>query len=143
MQWWGWIILGTLLLGSELLGVDAAFYLLFVGVAAIMTGLLAVFGVALAPWLQWLVFATLSLIFMVAFRRRIYTMFRGVAGDYPSGPAGEFITLDTALAPGATGRQTFRGTNWTVVNDGAAALSAGSKAKIVRVDSLTLIVTAG
>lgn len=141
MPWWGWIILGTLLLGSELLGVDAAFYLLFVGLAAVMTGLLEVAGIALEPWLQWLTFAVLSLVFMVAFRKRIYTRFRGVAADYSSGPAGDTITVETALAPGATCRQHFRGTQWTVLNEGSAALAAGAKARIVRVESLTLVIT--
>ena len=34
MPWWGWIIFGALLLGSELLIVDAGFYLVFIGIAA-------------------------------------------------------------------------------------------------------------
>ena len=33
------MIIGALLLGSELLGVDAAFYLVFIGLAAMATGL--------------------------------------------------------------------------------------------------------
>ena len=36
MPWWGWMIIGALMLGSELLGVDAAFYLVFIGVAAMI-----------------------------------------------------------------------------------------------------------
>ena len=39
MPWWGWIIFGALLLGSELLIVDAGFYLVFIGIAAAITGL--------------------------------------------------------------------------------------------------------
>jgi len=30
MPWWGWIIFGALLLGSELMFIDAAFYLVFI-----------------------------------------------------------------------------------------------------------------
>ena len=65
MPWWGWMIFGALLLGSELLIVDAGFYLVFIGVAAALTGLLEVMGLGLEPWVQWVVFSVLSLVLMV------------------------------------------------------------------------------
>ena len=34
MPWWGWMIVGALLLGSELMIVDAGFYLVLIGIAA-------------------------------------------------------------------------------------------------------------
>ena len=34
MAWWSWCILGVVLLGIELLAVDAQFYLVFAGLAA-------------------------------------------------------------------------------------------------------------
>jgi membrane protein implicated in regulation of membrane protease activity len=46
MAWWGWLIIGIFLMGAELLGVDAAFYLIFVGSAAISVGLLGMIGSA-------------------------------------------------------------------------------------------------
>ena len=39
MSWWGWIIAGAILLGAELTFVNAQFYLVFVGSAAILVGL--------------------------------------------------------------------------------------------------------
>ena len=39
MPWWGWLIIGFGLMAAELLGIEAAYYLIFVGVAAILTGL--------------------------------------------------------------------------------------------------------
>lgn len=38
MTWWGWVIGGAILLGAELAFVDAQFYLVFVGTAAIIDG---------------------------------------------------------------------------------------------------------
>ena len=34
MTWWGWMILGAVMLGAELFAVDAQFYLVFLGVSA-------------------------------------------------------------------------------------------------------------
>ena len=50
MPWWGWMIFGALLLGAELLGVDAGFYLVFIGLAAALTGLLELAGLGLAAF---------------------------------------------------------------------------------------------
>lgn len=141
MPWWGWIILGALLLGAELLGVDAAFYLLFLGVAALLTGFLDLAGVNLPLWGEWLVFAVLSVLAMVLFRKRLYQKFRGVDVDYPSGPVGEHIVLEATLPPGATHRQSFHGSEWTVSNGGQATLQQGQRARILRAESLTLIVS--
>ncbi|MBT8091090.1 MAG: hypothetical protein KJO01_12870 [Gammaproteobacteria bacterium] len=34
MTWWGWMILGAVLPGAELIAIDAQFYLLFLGISA-------------------------------------------------------------------------------------------------------------
>jgi len=60
MQWWAWIAVGAILLGSELAFVDAQFYLVFVGASAFVVGLLQLTGLDLAAWLQWLIFAALA-----------------------------------------------------------------------------------
>jgi membrane protein implicated in regulation of membrane protease activity len=41
MPWWGWIIVGALLMGAELFVIDAQFYLVFLGVSAIAVGVIA------------------------------------------------------------------------------------------------------
>ena len=38
MTWWGWMILGAILLGAELFSIDAQFYLVFLGLAAAFVG---------------------------------------------------------------------------------------------------------
>ena len=68
MTWWSWMILGAILLAAELLGVEAAFFLAFIGVAAMAVGLLELAGAGLDAWVQWLVFAVLAIILMVFFR---------------------------------------------------------------------------
>ena len=140
MPWWGWIVVGALLFGSELMLVDAAFYLVFIGAAAIITGLTVMAGVGLEPWAQWLLFAGLAIISMVFFRERIYQKLRAVKTDYRSGPSGETIRLEQDLAPGESCRLDYRGTTWTVLNSGSEAIEKGKDIQIQKVNGLTLVV---
>jgi len=138
MPWWGWIILGLLLLGSELMLVDAAFYLIFIGVAAVVTGLVGLLGVPLEPWMQWLLFALLSIIAMVSFRERLYKKLRGGLPGYEGGMVGNSLRLEESLEPGDSCRMDYRGTTWTVLNDGSGAIDKGTKVLVKSVDGLTL-----
>jgi membrane protein implicated in regulation of membrane protease activity len=140
MQWWAWIAVGAILLGSELTFVDAQFYLVFVGASALMVGLTQLAGAGLAAWLQWLIFAALAATSMVAFRRRIYQRMRRGLPALKAGPAGELVTLPTELPPGETCRLEFRGSSWSAINGGKSVIAAGTKARIERVDGLTLVV---
>ena len=72
MAWWSWGILGVVLLGLELGAIDAQFFLVFAGVAAIVVGLLGLVGIDLPPWAQWIAFAVLALVAMFTIRRQIY-----------------------------------------------------------------------
>ena len=138
MPWWGWMIIGALLLGSELLGVDAAFYLVFIGIAAMITGLIELAGAGLEPWMQWIVFSIISIVLMVFFRKKLYAQLRGDGVGYETGPAGEIVTVEQALEPGQSGRMSYRGTDWTIVNGSDQAIAAGQRVRISRVDGLKL-----
>jgi membrane protein implicated in regulation of membrane protease activity len=140
MQWWAWIAVGAILLGSELAFVDAQFYLVFVGASAFVVGLLALTGLELAMWLQWLIFAVLAATSMLTFRRRIYERMRRGLPAVKGGPAGETVTLPNALPPGETCRLEYRGGSWSAINGGKSVIPAGSQARIARVDGLTLVV---
>jgi membrane protein implicated in regulation of membrane protease activity len=140
MEWWAWIAVGAVLLGSELAFVDAQFYLVFVGASALVVGLLQVTGLDLAAWLQWLIFAVLAVASLITFRRRIYDRMRRKLPPLKGGPAGEVVTLPADLSPGEGCRLEFRGCSWSAVNGGKTPIAAGAKARIERVDGLTLVV---
>ncbi len=142
MIWWGWMILGVVLLSAELFAVDAQFYLVFLGVSAALVGVAATLGIALPEWGQWLMFASLSLFFFFTFRRILYTKIRGGGEDYPESIAGETISLDNDLAPGSEARTQYRGSGWTVRNVDTKTLSGGGRAKVVKVEGITLHVVA-
>ena len=138
MPWWGWIIFGALLLGSELLIVDAGFYLVFIGIAAALTGVIELAGIGLEPWLQWVVFSIAALVLMVLFRKKLYDKLRGSGVGYEIGPSGEIVTVEQSLQPGETGRLAYRGTEWTVVNNSDQVFVQGQHVQISGVEGLTL-----
>jgi hypothetical protein len=142
MIWWGWMLLGVVLLSAELFAVDAQFYLVFLGVSAALVGLAATLGIALPEWGQWLTFASLSLFFFFTFRRTLYTKIRGGGEGYPETIAGETISLDNDLAPGSEARTQYRGSGWTVRNVDTKTISGGGRAKVVKVEGITLHVVA-
>ncbi len=143
MVWWGWMILGLVLLGAEMGFLDAAFFLVFLGVSALFVGSLKLAGVPMPMWVEWVVFAAASLTSMVFFRKRVYTLVRGGAKGLTDPLIGEFVTLNEGLSPNESTRAEHRGSTWTVRNSGAVAISAGQDVRIVSVDGLVLKVVPG
>lgn len=139
MSWWAWMIGGVILLGAELAFIDAQFYLVFVGTAAIVVGILVTF-LQLDPWVQWALFALLTIGSMVFFRGRIYRQLRGHLPVVRMGPSGDVLTLPVALAPGESCRTEHCGSFWTVRNDSEVPIPSGANVRIARVQGLTLLV---
>ena len=140
MPWWGWIVVGAALLGSELF-VTADFYLVFLGVAALAVGVAALAGWPETHWQQWALFAVLAGAALAFFRGRLYKMIA------PGVRVGELVVGEIALVgeriePGGVGRAELRGTTWTARNTSNAALEAGSRARVERVDGLVLCLRA-
>jgi inner membrane protein len=138
MAWWAWIVIGAILLGAELAIVDAQFYLVFMGLAALLVGVLDLAGIHLPEWSQWLIFAALAVMSMVFFRKKVYALLRKPLGQLASGPSGEEVLVPIDLAPGASCRLEYRGSTWTAQNTSERTLAADSNARIVNVDGLTL-----
>lgn len=142
MPWWGWMVIGCFLLGAELLGVDAAFYLVFIGFAAILTGLLELGGLGLPEWAQWLVFSVLTIASMVFFRARVYKKLRGGVEGYDAGLSGELVDVSEPISPGHRSRVELRGSVWTAVNVGQERIEAGQVGRVVESDGTVLKVVA-
>lgn len=139
MPWWGWMVTGTLLLGAELFGVNAQFYLVFIGAAAIAVGALDLAGVYLPEWAQWLAFALLSLGCMALFRARLYRRLRAHPGQVEERLIiGDRITLSERVPPHGNCRVEYRGSFWSARNTDTTALEAGAEAEVWEVAGLTL-----
>lgn len=139
MPWWLWLVVGIGLLGVEMFVIDAQFYLVFLGAAAVSVGLLGLSGVALPDWAQWLTFAVLAIVAMLTFRRRIYELVRSRSGHVEERlTLGDRIVVPVRLEPGQTCRVDYRGSSWTARNSDEQVIEAGREALIAQVDGLTL-----
>ena len=143
MPWWGWFILAAALLAFELFVIDAQFYLVFLGVSAALVGLIGLADGNMAAWQQWLAFAALSLVTMVAFRDRVYQLVRKRTGHVEQPlTLGDRIVIPVRLEPGKSCRADYRGSSWTARNVDQQVIDAGKEAVIAHVDGLTLHVRA-
>lgn len=142
MAWWGWCILGAVVVGIELLAVDAQFYLVFAGVAAVTVGLLGLVGLELPVAGQWLLFAVLAVAAMFTLRRPIYTRLMNKPFANVSTDVDQRVVLPQELAPGNACRIEYRGSGWTALNIGDRAIPPGGSARIDSIDGVTLRVRA-
>ena len=138
MQWWTWFVLGTLLLAIELFAIDAQFFLIFIGAAAIVVGLIGMLGIALPPWLQWLLFAALAIVAVITLRKQIYAALRNRPLAKVNTDVNQVVRIPEELGPGKSTRIEYRGTAWTALNVGKQAIPAGEEVRIESVDGLTL-----
>jgi membrane protein implicated in regulation of membrane protease activity len=142
MMWWHWLLLGLILVATEM-AAAGGFYFIFFGVAALLIALLQLVGIVDATWLQLLLFSVLSVASLLLFRnplmRRLHLTGGATDIDSLSGARG---TVLEAMAPGAPGRVEVRGTTWSARNVGNTALQNGARCDVVRSERLTLLVKA-
>ena len=67
MTWWAWAIAGAILLGAELGFIDAQFYLVFVGVSALIVGAVALVMPSMPTWVEWALFTVLAILTVTTF----------------------------------------------------------------------------
>ena len=137
---WFWLIVGTLLLVGEML--IPGIYMLWIGVAAIMTALIVSLFSDMSFMWQALVFAALGLIFILVTRR--YLKLNPLETDNSelnrrgARHLGKVYTLVDAIEDG-TGRVKIGDTLWTV---NGPDLPSGDRVRIVQVEGATLTVEA-
>lgn len=138
MPWWGWIVVGAVLLGAELFVIPTDFYLVFLGIAAFTVGGIAWLGLGLAPTTEWALFAGISIVSLVFFRRRFKARVDAQAPRVDDTLVGERGVAVEAIAAGGSGRVELRGSPWSARNVGEEALAAGAGFRVERVEGLTL-----
>ena len=143
MTWWLWVLLGLALLAGELL-TPGGFFLVFVGFAAVVVGLLALAGLVTSPWVQWLLFSVLSVVSLLFFRRPLLEWLR----PHLAGKDVDRLTDDVAvalepIAPGEIGRAELRGSPWQARNLGPAPIVLGQRCRVERVEGLMLQLRGG
>ena len=139
MVWWNWLLLGLVLLAVEM-ATPGGFYILFFGLAAIIVGTLAGLDLLNTAWLQWLLFSVLSIISLFLFRNSllVWMTARELAGPDVDSMIGETAVLAEDVPPGEVGKVELRGASWNARNAGHTLLAKGHRARVERVDGLTL-----
>ncbi len=136
MSWWIWVVLGIALLVVEIV-TPGGLFALFFGASALLVGALVGLGLE-AAWLQWLLFAALGVVLLVALRRKLAA--RMGRGPEVPGLVGELAIPREDLEPGATGSADLRGAPWTATNDGEAPLRRGQRCRVVRAENLHIFI---
>ena len=138
MIWWIWIIAGFCALGLEMF-IPTDFFLVFVGVAGVITGVLTVTGLVAAPALQWGVFAVLALGLLLLAKKPLV---KHLMKNVPLGTcvSGDSVLVEKDIAPGEVGQGKTRGTVWKVRNESGSALKGGNTYRVGRTDGITLVI---
>jgi hypothetical protein len=137
MEWWLWALIGLGLAGCEML-TPGGFYFLFFGIGALITSVLVCIGVAGEAWTQWLLFTAISLACLFPLRARLVRWATGETPRTVDSIVGEEAVLLDDLEPGGVGKAELRGTTWSVRTAGARTFRRGERARVARVDGLTL-----
>lgn len=138
MPWWAWLIAGIVLMVVELAAVDAAFYLVFLGAAAVLVGIAVLGDPTLPIWTQWVLYGVLAVASMLFFRRKLYERLRGGVRGFDNSTVGEIVELAEDVPAGGTTRIDMRGSQWTATNVGTTPMGAGARARIVSVSGASV-----
>ena len=139
MAWWSWCIFGVVLLGPELLAVDAQFYLVFAGLAAARHWPAGARGLELPLAGQWLLFAVLAVTAMFTLRRPIYARLMNKPFDNVSTDLDQHVVLAQELAPGKSCRIEYRGSGWTAVTSATKRFRRAAQRASTRSTAVTRV----
>jgi membrane protein implicated in regulation of membrane protease activity len=136
--WWLWLVAGLALIGAELLVAPTGLYLLFLGVSALLVGLLGFAGLAREVGLQLILFAVFSFASLLLFRRSLASRLRAAGAPALAELVGETAVALGPVAANAVGSAELRGAIWRVRNVGKFDVAKGQRCRIERVEGLEL-----
>jgi len=139
MSWWVWVLFGIVLLVVEMV-TPGGLFALFFGVGALCVAVLAALGAP--PILQWLAFTVVSVVLLATLRRWVKErLLRGPSASVDAIVGEEVVLLDD-LAAGGEAKAELRGVPWSARIASGIALRKGQRARVERVEGLTLWVRA-
>ena len=136
--WWMWVIFGIIMCLAEIM-TPGGFYLLFIGLAGLIVGVMAYFVDSFL--IQLIVFSITFILLVVLFRKKCLKIInKNSAGDSDSEFIGETARTLEPIAVGEEGKIELRGTGWTGCNGGDTDLPSNAECKVVSRDGLKFIV---
>lgn len=132
-----WAVAGLLLIIADV--VFGTFFMLFLGMGAILTALAVAIGLPndlIAA--QWLIFAVTSALGLILFRKKLVRSFGKESGSRYEEHVGQHVEVTTDIPHNGQGRVKYRGAEWPAITEDGSALSAGHKATITSTDGIIL-----
>lgn len=142
LAWWIWVVAGLVLMFAELL-VPTGFFLFFFGAGGVITGLGEAAGLLPSFVAQGLAFIVISLACVLVLRRPLLARFH-VENPTASVDSlvGETAQALETIAPQSIGKVELRGSSWSALNTGEAAITAAMRCRVEKVEGLMLHVRA-
>jgi membrane protein implicated in regulation of membrane protease activity len=137
MDWWMWLATGLVLLVLEL-ATPSGFFVMFFGLGALTVGVLTRLEIAGAAWTQWLLFITLSLTYLLLFRRQLQSRVQAPASKAVDSLVGTVAIAQERILPGQVGRVEVRGSAWSARNEAPNPIEPGQRCRVVGIDGLML-----
>jgi membrane protein implicated in regulation of membrane protease activity len=138
MDWWIWLIIGLVLLGTEIF-LPLDFFLFFIGLAFITSGTISSLGITNDPSILFTITGIASVVYLVTLRPLIRKKFVRINKNV-SDIQGQEVEITSEIAPGKTGSGSMRGSTWQVRNKTNVVLKEGSTQTISSIDGLVLII---
>jgi len=139
MDWWLWAALGLVLAAGEIL-TPGGFFVIFFGLAGLVVAALAAVGLADALWFQILLFSVFSVLSLLLFRNPLLRWMGRLTPKTVdvNSFVGELAVAASAIPPGGAGQAQLRGSTWNARNGSQAAVAAGSRCRVTRVEGLVI-----
>ncbi len=137
MPAWIWVVIGLVLIAAEL--THFAFFLIFIGVGALLTSGVTALGIIQSAESQIVVFTVTSLLLIFLFRNKLKAKVQPpqMQPDY----VGQKAMVSHSIKPGLEGRVTYRGSDWIAIGEDCnVEIAKGSTVVIVGMNGLRLIV---
>jgi membrane protein implicated in regulation of membrane protease activity len=133
-----WLAGGLVLLVIELV-TPSGFFVMFFGLGALTVGILERLELSGPPWVQWLIFSVVSIVYLMLFRGRLQDRVE-LPADNVDTLVGELAVPKERIAPGGVGRVELRGAMWDARNEAALPVEPGQRCRVTRVDNLLVFV---
>lgn len=131
-----WYLIGIGLLAAEML-VSTGFYLLILGVAALIVGGATSTGIVGAWMSQAVVFSVCALAMWYFLAERLQTLLRSKEKEY-KGIIGQTATAKETVTPGQKGSGEMWGAPWRMENVGSSVINSGDECEVLSSDGLVL-----
>lgn len=116
------------------------FFVLFLGISALIIGALTWAGVLNDTLYQWLLFAAISILGVVLFRSRLLLWFGPGKDDKYNEHQGHNVEVIDSMEGSKQGKVKYRGTEWMAVSASGETFLPGETAVIDKLDGIVIYI---